>query len=103
MIQSRSQVLNESNLVNVCAQGFKVLLAFGIEPYGAAGVHATERHFPGIFTVKGLWRRAEKRTLIRTRSHPIQRKYHHRKGFDVEVINSTLILGSLSVFPSQIF
>lgn len=40
------------SLVNNSAQRFKVLLAFSVESYGAAGVHARERHFPGIFTVK---------------------------------------------------
>lgn len=39
-------------LKNNCAQAFKVLLAFSIESYGAAGVHTRESHFPGVFTVK---------------------------------------------------
>lgn len=29
-------------------------MAFSIESYGTAGVHARESHFPGIFTVKRL-------------------------------------------------
>lgn len=52
-------------LINSCAQWFEVLQAFSIESYGTAGVHARERHFSGMFTMKGLEREQSKRVVIR--------------------------------------
>lgn len=52
-------------LINSCAQWFEVLQAFSIESYGTAGVHARERHFSGMFTMKGLEREQSERVVIR--------------------------------------